>query len=116
MGSCTGFAFYKMARQSGFLPEQMFELLDTLMYQETRHIVFFVNWMAYRQVQRRRGARWRRATASLRFYTRALKRMVGAARQGAEANDGKDFSTTQASVFLDGFTFRRFLEDCYAEN
>ncbi len=31
-------------------------------------------------------------------------------------NDGKDFSATQASVFLDGFTFRRFLEDCYAEN
>ena len=28
----------------------------------------------------------------------------------------RDFSATQASVFLDGFTFRRFLEDCYAEN
>jgi hypothetical protein len=54
--------------------------------------------------------------ASLRFYARAQKRMVGTARQGAEANDGKDFSATQASVFLDGFTFRRFLEDCYAEN
>ena len=27
-----------------------------------------------------------------------------------------DFSATQASMFLDGFTFRRFLEDCHAEN
>ena len=27
-----------------------------------------------------------------------------------------DFAATQASVFLDGFTFRRFLEDCYGEN
>ena len=42
--------------------------------------------------------------------------MVGTARRGAQVNDGKDFSATQASVFLDGFTFRRFLEDCYAEN
>ena len=42
--------------------------------------------------------------------------MVGTARQGAAGNDGKDFSATQASVFLDGFTFRRFLEDCYSEN
>ena len=25
-------------------------------------------------------------------------------------------STTQASVFLNDFTFRRFLEDCYSEN
>jgi hypothetical protein len=116
MDSFLGFGVFKIARQSGFLPEQMFEIFDTLMYEETRHIVFFVNWMAYRQVERRRGARWRRAAASLRFYVRALKRMVGTARQGAAANDGKDFSATQASVFLDGFTFRRFLEDCYAEN
>jgi hypothetical protein len=116
MDSFLGFGVFKIARQSGFLPEPMFEIFDTLMYEETRHIVFFVNWMAYRQVQQRRGARWRRAAASLRFYTRALKRMVGTARQGAAANDGKDFSATQASVFLDGFTFRRFLEDCYAEN
>jgi hypothetical protein len=42
--------------------------------------------------------------------------MIGTARRGAKANDGKDFAATQASVFLDGFTFRRFLEDCYAEN
>ena len=35
---------------------------------------------------------------------------------GAQLNDGKEFSATQASVFLDGFTFRRFIEDCYAEN
>src|SRR6202023_138201 len=116
MDSFLGFGVFKIARQSGFLPEKMFEIFDTLMYEETRHIVFFVNWMAYRQVERRRGAKWRRAAASLRFYARALKRMVGTARQGAAANEGKDFSATQASVFLDGFTFRRFLEDCYAEN
>jgi len=90
MDSFLGFGVFKIARQSGFLPEPMFEIFDTLMYEETRHIVFFVNWMAYRQVQQRRGARWRRAAASLRFYTRALKRMVGTARTGAAANDGKD--------------------------
>src|SRR6267154_2706297 len=116
LDSFLGFGLFKIALQSEFLPKEMLRIFDTLMYEETRHIVFFVNWMAYRQVQRRRGARWRRAAASLRFYTRALKRMVGTARQGAAANDGKDFSATQASVFLDGFTFRRFLEDCYAEN
>jgi hypothetical protein len=86
------------------------------MFEETRHIVFFVNWMAWRQVTQGKGAGWRRTLASLRFYIRALKRMVGTAKRGAQANDGKDFSATQASVFLEGFTFRRFLEDCYAEN
>jgi hypothetical protein len=43
-------------------------------------------------------------------------RGAGVARRGAEKNDGREFTATQASVFLDGFTFRRFLEDCYGEN
>jgi len=114
--SFLGFGVFKIAREAGFLPPSMFEIFDRLMYEETRHIVFFVNWMAYRQVQKGRGRIWWRAAASLRFYWRALRRLVGTARRGAKLNDGKDFSATQASMFLDGFTFRRFLEDCYGEN
>ena len=59
MDSFLGFGVFKIAREAGFLPEPMFEIFDTLMYEETRHIVFFVNWMAYRQVQAGRGAAWR---------------------------------------------------------
>ncbi len=116
MDSFLGFGVFKIAREAGFLPESMFEIFDRLMYEETRHIVFFINWMAWRQVQQGRGSAWRRGAASLRFYARALRRMVGTARRGAQANEGRDFAATQAGVFLDGFTFRRFLEDCYAEN
>jgi hypothetical protein len=114
--SFLGFGVFKIARQSGFLPESMFAIFDRLMYEETRHIVFFVNWMAYRQMQKKRGNIVWRASASMRFYYRALRRLVGTARRGAQVNDGKDFSATQASMFLEGFTFRRFLEDCYNEN
>ncbi len=114
--SFLGFGVFKIARQSGFLPESMFAIFETLMYEETRHIVFFVNWMAYNEARRGRAAGWRRGLTSLRFYYRALKRLVGTARRGAQQNDGKDFSATQASMFLEGFTFRRFLEDCYTEN
>ena len=35
-----------------FLPKEMFTIFETLMYEETRHIVFFVNWMAYNQAQK----------------------------------------------------------------
>ena len=86
------------------------------MYEETRHIVFFVNWMAYNQAQKGFVARLLLPLTDFRYYMRALGRMVGTAKRGKELNDGKEFSATQASVFLDGFTFRRFLEDCYSEN
>jgi len=114
--SFLGFGVFKIARQSEFLPDKLFQIFDTLMLEETRHIVFFVNWMAWQEAMRGRGAGWWRALVSARFYGRAIRRLVSTVRQGQKANDGKDFSATQASVFLDGFTFRRFVEECYAEN
>lgn len=114
--SFLGFGVFKIARESQFLPAELFVIFDTLMLEETRHIVFFVNWMAWQEAARGRGAAWWRALVSARYYGRAIRRLVGTIRQGQKANDGKDFSATQASVFLDGFTFRRFVEECYAEN
>jgi hypothetical protein len=94
----------------------MFSIFETLMYEETRHIVFFVNWMAWQAVRRGQGAAWRRALTSLRFYYRALRRMLATIRRGQQVNDGRDFSATQANLFLQDFTFRRFLAYCYEEN
>ena len=116
LDSFLGFGVFKIARQSGFLPEEMFSIFEVLMHEETRHIVFFVNWMALREVRHGRASSALRGVTSLRYYIRAFRRMVGTVRKGAEGGDGKNFAATQASVFLDGFNFRSFLEDCYAEN
>lgn len=116
LDSFLGFGAFKLARQSKFLPEGMFTIFDTLMYEETRHIVFFINWMAWQSARQGRGAGWRRGLTSLRFYGRALGRLLGTVRRGKEVNDGRDFSATQADLFLEDFTFRQFLKDCYAEN
>jgi hypothetical protein len=116
LDSFLGFGVFKIARQSEFLPDRLFQIFETLMLEETRHIVFFINWMAWQEAVRGHGARWWRALVAARYYARALSRLVGTVRRGQKENDGKDFSATQASVFLDGFTFRRFVEECYAEN
>ena len=110
-----GFGAFKTARESKFLPEGMFTIFDTLMFEETRHIVFFINYMAWRERRRGLGAT-RRAIKSTRFYGRAGRRLLGMVRRGQGANDGKDFAVTQANMFLDGFSFRNFVEDCYREN
>ena len=116
LDSFLGFGVFKIARQSGFLPEEMFSIFEVLMHEETRHIVFFVNWMALREVRHGRASSVLRGVTSLRYYIRAFRRMAGTVRKGQEGGDGKNFAATQASVFLDGFNFRSFLEDCYAEN
>jgi hypothetical protein len=116
LDSFLGFGVFKIARRAGFLPEPLFEIFDTLMREETRHIVFFVNWMAWQEAARGRGARWLRGLTAAWYYRRAIGRLLGTVWRGRRANDGKDFSATQASVFLDGFTFRGFVEECYGEH
>jgi len=98
------------------LPEPLFEIFDMLMREETRHIVFFVNWMAWQQVAKGRVTGWLRGATAARYYCRAIARLVRTIRRGQRANNGRDFSATQAKVFLDGFTFGSFVEACYAEH
>ncbi|HZT86557.1 MAG TPA: hypothetical protein VFA12_01225 [Stellaceae bacterium] len=116
LDSFLGFGVFSIARQSGFLPEALFDIFDTLMLEETRHIVFFVNWMAWQEANRRRSAAWLRGMIAFFYYSRAIGRLLGTVHRGRKANDGRDFSATQAGIFLDGFTFRRFVETCYSEN
>jgi hypothetical protein len=116
LDSFLGFGVFRIARQASFLPDALFDIFDTLMLEETRHIVFFVNWMAWQEAARRRGASGIRSAIALYYYGRAIGRLLGTVRRGRGANDGKDFSATQAGIFLDGFTFRRFVEACYSEN
>jgi hypothetical protein len=111
-----GFGVFKIARRAGFLPEAMFEIFETLIHEETRHIVFFINWMAWQQVVRGRGAAWLRGATATHYYARAIGRLLQTVWRGRGANDGRDFSATQASVFLEGFTFRGFVEECRAEH
>jgi hypothetical protein len=111
-----GFGVFKIARRAAFLPEAMFEIFETLIHEETRHIVFFINWMAWQQVARGRGASWLRGAMAAHYYARAIGRLLQTVWRGRGANDGKDFSATQASVFLEGFSFRGFVEECRAEH
>ena len=116
LDSFLGFGLFKIAWQAEFLPREMLQIFETLMYEETRHIVFFINWMAYTEARRGWLARTVSPLTSLHYYLRALRRMAGLAHRSKQLNDGKNFAATQVSMFLDGFNFRRFLEDCYAEN
>jgi hypothetical protein len=116
LDSFLGFGLFKIAWQAEFLPREMLQIFETLMYEETRHIVFFINWMAYTEARRGWLARTALPLTSLHYYLRAVNRMMGLARRGKQLNDGKNFAATQVGMFLDGFNFRSFLEDCYAEN
>jgi hypothetical protein len=110
-----GFGVFNIARRAAYLPEPLFAIFELLLHEENRHIVFFINWMAWEQARRGRGLAWLRAIIALRYYAGAIGRLVGTVRRGRHAADGRDFSPTQAAIFLDGFSLRKLLEECCAE-
>jgi hypothetical protein len=110
-----GFGVFEIARRSAYLPDAMFAIFETLLHEENRHIVFFTNWMAWEQTRRGRGLRPLRSIVALRYYLGAIARLLGTVNRGRAANGGRDFSATEASVFIEGFSLIALVEVCCAE-
>ncbi len=108
------FGLFAIARDSGFFPPPLVSLFDPIMQEEARHVLFFVNWIAYRRARMPRDLRvlldFRRGLAvSLQIISRVRTAFdLGGTEQDNFAMKSHDS--------LGDFSIRGFLEICLREN
>jgi hypothetical protein len=118
--SFFAFGLYDAARRSGFFPEALVETFEPVIQEEARHILFFVNWLAWH----RRQLSWpRRIWFNLRCVACFLGRIKGrleTARavkgaRGEKPND-KNFTATTGKVLAMNMKVPDLMRLCLAEN
>ncbi len=114
LDSFFAFGLFEVARRAQLFPERMFTIFESILDEEARHIVFFVNWLAYFQIQRGQGAPWQRSGRSIYYYARALQRLMGSFQTGT--TNGPGFTANGAALLGLDLTPEILVNTCLREN
>jgi hypothetical protein len=115
--SFFAFGLFELARRSGYFPTELAETFEPVMQEEGRHILFFVNWVAWR---RRNLPLWRRPLFEARIaavWALLIWERIGIARglDGAPAQDN-NFTITGAKSMGVDVGVAELMHLCLAEN
>jgi hypothetical protein len=113
--SFAGFGIFRLARAARILPETLTSLFAQVLLEEARHIVFFVNWIAFDRFRRGLRGPVMQAVPALLSYGAAIGRRIKAGAQIQRADspaDGRDLFGDA----LTGLTAATFLSACLEEN
>jgi len=118
--SFVAFGLFETARRTGFFPTALVDTFERVMAEEGRHILFFVNWVAWR---RRTAPWWRRPWFELKVWAvwiaLALDRLalVTGFSRGRASQPGDDNITVTAAEHLAvDVDLAQLLDVCLAEN
>jgi hypothetical protein len=114
--SFFAFGLFATAKRSGFFPPALVDTFEPVMQEEARHILFFVNWVAW---HRRTMPAWRRPWFELRvlavWFTLFWERRRIAKDVGNGTQDN-NFTVTGAKSVGDDIGIGGLLDLCLAEN
>lgn len=115
--SFVGFGGFSIARSKGIFPQPLVEIFDRVMFEEARHIAFFINWWRYDEAINGRTNPLTRLVRAFRYhYLAAMSTAKGAESAVGDAPPKLDLTGGSASEILDGVTPVAFLEAALAEN
>src|SRR6516162_5890263 len=117
--SVFAFGLFALAKSSGFFPPALVDTFEPVMQEEGRHILFFVNWVAW---HRRNMPLWRRPWFELKVWAvwifLALERMSLAKDLEGGSAEGQDnnFTMTGAEQLGSDIDVAGLMDLCLSEN
>ncbi|MEI5997975.1 ferritin-like domain-containing protein [Paraburkholderia bengalensis] len=116
--SFFAFGLFRSAQLSGYFPEELVETFEPVIQEEARHILFFVNWIAW---YRRTMPWWRRPWHSLRVGAIWIKLIWDrvAIAKGIDSNGvahDSNFLPANSATIGQALSTRQLIELCLQEN
>ncbi|MBN3762533.1 ferritin-like domain-containing protein [Burkholderia sp. Ac-20365] len=116
--SFFAFGLFRSAQLSGYFPEELVETFEPVIQEEARHILFFVNWVAW---YRRNMPWWRRPWHSLRVGAIWIKLIWDrvAIAKGIDSNGvahDSNFLPANSATIGQALSTRQLIELCLQEN
>ncbi len=118
INSFFAFGLFDLARSSGFFPPALVETFEPVIQEEARHIMFFVNFVAYRRANLSLPKRLVFDLKCLIAIGEQFASRIGMAIETRRRRKGvrSNFLTDGANTVAKGFSKRTFFELCLTEN
>jgi hypothetical protein len=114
--SFFAFGLFETARRSGFFPKELVDTFEPVMREEGRHILFFVNWVAW---HRRNMKLWRRPWFALKIlgvWAFLIWERIGIARDVGGERQDNNFTMSGAQELGVDISVAELMDACLAEN
>jgi len=114
--SFFAFGLFKMAKDSGYFPPELVEVFEPVVQEEARHILFFVNWVAWTSANKSWPERlWFRARCLAALMLAGIDRL-SLARAADGGQGGDNFVIAGGEALAVALTPRRLIEIALAED
>jgi len=114
--SFFAFGLFETAKRSGFFSIELVDTFEPVVHEEGRHILFFVNWVAW---WRRNMPWWRRPWFELKVlgvWTFLIWERLGIAKDIGNGEQDNNFTVNGAEQLGKDINVRGLMDICLAEN
>jgi hypothetical protein len=114
--SFFAFGLFETAKRSGFFPEELVDTFEPVIQEEGRHILFFVNWVAW---HRRTMPFWRRPLFEMKVlavWAFLIWERIGIARNLDNGVQNNNFTMTGAKEIGADIDPAELIDICLTEN